>query len=234
MKQIVAGLHGLPGVGKDLLGDYLSLAHGFTKIAFADLLYQQVATAWGVPVGALQDRVWKDRASGMMAFRYCADLDFCEWVDRSFGPSDAERSPREILCRYSDFIKHKTGNPAYYVDHVSSVIAQNADKHFVITDVRYDREAEFIAKLGRSCILEIVKPGPQTRGEHESSKRINDMFINTTIPNWRTKPEFFGLAEWAISENIKDFNDVVNEYRRQIRATRGHSSFRDTSFYRKD
>lgn len=242
MKQIVVGLHGLPNVGKDLLGDYLSLAHGFTKIAFADLLYQQVADAWGVPVGALQDRVWKDRETSMMAFMHCRDYAFHTWVlnktnhEAGHNCLPDDRSPRELLCAYSDFIKYKTGNLAFYVDHVSSVIRENEDKHFVVTDVRYDREAEFIAKLGRSCILEIVKPGNVNNapGNHESAKGINDIYINSTIVNSGTKIGLFGVAEWAIGQCVEDFEANDREYRRRIKAIRGHSSFRNPARYQKD
>lgn len=74
----VLGLLGVKGSGKDTMAKYLVDAFAFTRLGFADALYQQVADAYGTSVAALNKRETKESPLGFLSLSRCADIHFVE------------------------------------------------------------------------------------------------------------------------------------------------------------
>lgn len=73
---MLLGLIGAKGSGKDTLALHLVKNFGFTRLAFADKLYQEVAEAFGVTVEFLQNRETKETPTSALSLSRCNNKDF--------------------------------------------------------------------------------------------------------------------------------------------------------------
>lgn len=101
---MIIGLTGAAGSGKDTVAGVLVLEHGFQQIAFADTLYEEVSTAFNVPVEFLKNREAKEKQTFRLSMGHCMDGDFARVVreirhggNRPIGHSSIPYSPRQIL-----------------------------------------------------------------------------------------------------------------------------------------
>lgn len=69
---------GLAGSGKDTLANYLVENYGFTKISFAEDLYQEVADAYHVTPAYLNNRPTKETPTPALSLKHCRDPLFVE------------------------------------------------------------------------------------------------------------------------------------------------------------
>lgn len=180
---IIIGLTGYAGAGKDTVADALVTHAGFTKIAFADALRSEVAAAFqlGDQYGILSDRAGKEHAHRLLAFSRCVnyqfvarmahieaehddpDSDYAEWLN---GP----RSPRQVMQLWGTEYR-RAQSPNYWSTQVAIKIAAgiaHGIEHWVITDCRFDNEAQAIRRLGGE-IWQVQRPGHKTpEGGHAS------------------------------------------------------------------
>lgn len=124
MKTI--GLHGLPSSGKDSVGDILCRRHGFARLAFA---------------GPLKDML----IAGLGLRREEIDVPDKEQVIERFGVS-----PRYLLQTLGTEWGRNTVRPDLWI-----AVAEQRMKHYraistnvVITDVRFENEADYIRRQG--------------------------------------------------------------------------------------
>ena len=100
------------------------------KLAFADKLYEEVAEEFNVTVPWLRDRAVKDNPQ----------------------PSLFGMTGREALCMVADI--KREDEPECYV----KALIKRIDGPCVITDVRFNKEAEVLRELGAE-IWQVVRPG---------------------------------------------------------------------------
>lgn len=74
----IVGLTGKKGAGKDTIAALLCKFFGFTRLAFADALYQEVATTFDVTVDFLGNRDTKETPLPQLALKNCTDAQFVE------------------------------------------------------------------------------------------------------------------------------------------------------------
>lgn len=121
--------------GKDEVGKYLVKTHGFTRVAFADELKDLTMTVFGLTSkqvhGSLKDV-----------------------VDKNYGVT-----PRKLLQDYGkekrdideDFWSKKAG------DKILKLRLQKNKNRFVITDLRFENELNYIRdKIGRALDLPVI------------------------------------------------------------------------------
>ncbi len=180
---IIIGLTGYAGAGKDTVADALVTHAGFRKIAFADALRREVAAAYrlGSHAHILSDRAGKEQPHRALSFANCVEQQFVECMaqieaDKDNPDSDYDtwlntpRSPRGVLQWWgTEFRRNQSGNywSTQVAVQIAAGIAEGAE-HWVITDCRFDNEAQAIRRLGGE-IWQVQRPGHKTpEGGHVS------------------------------------------------------------------
>jgi hypothetical protein len=189
MNRLILGFLGAKGSGKDTAAQYLvqglagrttGLVAPFVRIGFADALYREVARAFGVTVEFLGNRDTKEVALRELALEHCTDRDFIFMVAAlehvRLGVVGDERndvarlflskprSPRFILQRWGTEYRRRThhGHDSYWLDQVVEKLRAQPDRHFVVTDVRFENEARFIEQIG-GTLVRIRRPALEAR-----------------------------------------------------------------------
>lgn len=164
-------LTGLHGAGKDTVADALPAR----KLAFADVLYMEVAEAFGVTVAELKCREGKEVEQERLALMEVTGdeflLDFKLHEDWT-----APRSPRQILQWWGDY--RRAQSPDYFVERTRlSIEATLLDPPYpvVITDVRFPNEARMVRQLGGQ-IWQVVRPGHEPPRTGHASETTGDEF----------------------------------------------------------
>lgn len=188
MKRLLVGLLGAKGSGKDTAARYLieglsangSPVAGFRRIGFADALYLEVARAFGVTVEFLSNRDTKETPLRELALENCSDLAFIETVALLEGVQlgavgeqrndtarmflAKPRSPRFVLQTWGTEYRRRgaRGCDSYWLDQVTTVVDASPKTHFVVTDVRFENEAQFIERAG-GLLVRVRRPALEAR-----------------------------------------------------------------------
>ena len=172
LDPIIVALTGPAGAGKDTVADYLAKHHGYTKLAFADALRDEIGRAFDVSIRLLTQRETKEHPMSALALRRCMDNEFVNriWVHLDKLDLSAPRSPRQIMQWWGTEYR-RANNPHYWLDAFTTRFVRahrDGQNRFVVTDVRNANEAELLRELGAS-LWQITRPGfePQP-GSHSS------------------------------------------------------------------
>jgi hypothetical protein len=177
----IIGITGRKRHGKDTLGDYLVSNYGYTKIGFADALKEGCRHIFGFNDDQLygnskeiDDDFWK--ASPRKVLQYVGTDLFRDQLSK-------------ILPEVKDDI---------WVKVVEKTILQNPDKKYVITDVRFNNELEFIKKYN-GLTIKVQRDTLTNIDSHISESFIDELQTNYTIKNSGT-----------IEELYENFNNIVS------------------------
>jgi hypothetical protein len=144
------GLHSRASGGKDTVAAHLVERHGFVQVAFADAVYRGLATMFGVEESQLRARKEEPRA----------------WF---FG-----RAPRYLLQTLGTEWGRELVHPDLWVYIVKSEVERRRATNcrgVVISDVRYDNEADYVRNAGGQIWL-IVRTWKLLVREHSSERGI--------------------------------------------------------------
>jgi len=163
---MLIGLMGRKGAGKDTAAGMLS-AHGFSRLAFADNLYLEVAAAFAVTTHFLSRRETKETPLDRLSLRYCKDPDFISLTvssEADNGVSEAQvlsspRSPRWCLQRWgTEYKRVSKRNDRYWIDKLDEKLRlRPRQSNVAISDVRELAEIEYIRSQG-GILIRIVNP----------------------------------------------------------------------------
>ena len=123
---MLIGLAGKARCGKDTVGDILVAEHDFERVSFAGPLKDAVRTILGMSPGTLEE--FKDK-----------ELDFLDGV-----------TPRRMLQTLGTEWGRETIHPEIWIRIAREriqLIQEMGGTNIVITDVRFDNEAEMILKI---------------------------------------------------------------------------------------
>jgi len=179
---MIIGLTGKAGCGKDTAAEHLLKNHNFQRVGFADALRQglldldpivfpdiqyyvpldkneqQTRNGWYEP-WRLSDALrlfgsWDDLK------RPCPENEPCRFCKR-YGdiPLSIHDETRRLMQNFGTEVM-RSMVPTFWVDRVADQVQQAdaANRNVVITDVRYDNEAEAIRDWG-GLVVEIIRPG---------------------------------------------------------------------------
>lgn len=149
---MLIGLAGLAGSGKDTVAEHLKQP----TYAFAQPMKEACRIMFG----------WSDRH---------LHGDLKEKIDMTYGIS-----PRQAFQTLGTEWGRELINPKLWLIIAERHIKQH--RNLVITDVRFDNEAELIQKHG-GIVINIVRPDAMTVNSHKSESGLNPSLINHHIHN---------------------------------------------------
>lgn len=159
MKYKLIGITGYAGSGKDTIAGFLD---GYKRLAFADSLKYICMGLFGLKYeevfGELKDTV----------------------LDRK--PFKKDMTPRKILQYFgTEIVRNQFGNliekpENYWINLIEKIITDNPETSYVVTDVRFNNEVEFIKNLG-GTIVEVKRPGIEPCNKHPSESGVKGVDI---------------------------------------------------------
>ena len=145
---MIIGLLGAKRHGKDTVADYLVEAHGFTKITFATPLKE----CCGAMFGFTDEQLYGDLK---------------DTVDESWGitPRDTFKFIGTDLVReHIHKLLPDIGNN-FWVESLKRTQLSDKTKNYVISDVRFQNEVDFVKEMG-GTVIKIIRPNMPTPDEH--------------------------------------------------------------------
>lgn len=177
---MLIGLSGAAGAGKNTVAEFLTDADGcsFLQLAFADPLYECISTITGLPVARLKDRDVKEAV--------------VPWLGKS---------PRQLLQTLGTEWGRGTVHPEIWI----RIAMERAGRHLafngvVVTDVRFDNEAQAIIAAGGE-VWRVTRPGwrclSDDSAQHPSEAGVSEHLIARTIDNSGTLDDLGALLAAA-------------------------------------
>lgn len=161
MNQLI-GIAGRAGSGKDTAASFLVAQHGFVTSAFADPLKRSASELFGIPLDDFYSRTLKERYTHKWGY-----------------------SPRQIMQKLSDGVKSEFG-PTIFIDRWCHDWVPAMDTtSVVVTDVRYEEEAQMVRALG-GTVVQIIRPNDsmfmldQTHGSEQFQSEWADDVVHNT------------------------------------------------------
>ncbi len=172
----IIGLTGIAMSGKDSTANIIDNNYdSIHKMAFADPIKEACQSLYNLDYYQLHDQDLKEK------------------VDERWG-----LSPRQMFQLIGDVMRAQDKD--FFVKNmkqrIEEKLAYGTIKYVVVTDVRYDNEAEFIKGLNdeqiNSKIIEIVRHDSKTTqfSDHSSEKGISKHLSDAIISNDSTLEEF--------------------------------------------
>lgn len=152
------GLTGRPSAGKDSAGALLACA-GWRKIAFADALRIEAASAWDVPIEVFADPRGKEQPNPHLRAGFCQNADFLRMAVFVGHSLQEPRSPRWVMQQWGSW--RRQAAPMYWITPVEQWVQYqrgNGYGQLVITDVRHENEALMVGWLG-GHLVRMHRPG---------------------------------------------------------------------------
>jgi hypothetical protein len=187
---VIIGLCGAAGAGKGSVANVLVTKYFFSEIAFADPLYQMISTVTGLTVEQLHDRAVKEAAIG--------------WLGKS---------PRQLL----QTLGTEWGRGMVADDLWVRLAMRRAREHgdTVITDVRFDNEAEAVL-AGGGEVWQVARPTPsclrQETASHSSEAGISQRFVGLTIQNSGTLKDLERAVDAAMRLATHRYNGDMAQH----------------------
>lgn len=173
-KYPVIGLTGPAGSGKDTAADELVLRHEFTKLSFADPIYQMICMCTGIPVHELRRRDLKETPLSTMNI-----------------------SPRKLLQTLgTEWGRNLIREDLWILnlrDRLWDIENRIGIVGLVIPDVRFQNEVDFVHSIGGEVWhIERVDNNVGTETKHVGENLPTD--IDLIIPNAGSIEQFRKLV----------------------------------------
>lgn len=186
---------GDPRCGKDTLADMFAERQGYTKVAFADPLYEEVSDAYGVSVESLRSPEWKSVPQVALTPRKCPNTEFRKVAQQAGWFNDEPMTSRQVLQLWgTEYRRAKRDD--YWVGQMIGRLRNFRNKgihDIVFSDLRFDIEAcmgHWHVSKGIAInfkVIEILRAGT-VQSAHTSDKGISKFLIDGTVRN-NTSPE---------------------------------------------
>lgn len=182
--QMLVGICGRAGAGKDTVGEILRNSHGFTALAFADALRQEIIQAFAVGPDIFS-RDQKERRQDALAISRCGDQGFLDVMAARRIDLLAPRSPREIMQWWATEFR-RAQDAGYWTTQAALAIdaaVRAGHRRIVLTDVRFPNEAHLVRRL-TGVVWRIRRPqADQAPIQHESESLLDLLLPDFSIQN---------------------------------------------------
>lgn len=186
---MLIGLCGAAGAGKGSVAAFLAAGETpFVEIAFADPLYAAVSAITGLSVASLKDRAIKEQP--------------IEGIGKS---------PRQLLQLLGTEFGRKMLGESVWVDRAMQTIEhyEVAGISVVVTDVRFDNEAEAIRGRG-GVVWRVVRDAPSClsgdAAAHASEGGISGDLVDLTIKNNGSLYDLRMAVDTALQKTTQVYN----------------------------
>lgn len=169
----IIGLTGKKFHGKDTAAEIIRKKHDVVCYSFADPIKKAVSIIHEIPESVLNDPESKEKTLE-------------EWG----------KSPRELLQWLgTDVYRNQFGKEIWLKNMELRI--RNCPKGYpiIVTDVRFDNEAELIHRLGGSVWKVCASERVQLSDSHESERGIDENLVDLTLYNNGTLEDFTRVVE---------------------------------------
>lgn len=184
---MLIGICGAAGSGKDEVASVLIEEFGYIRNKFADPLYEMAAAMTGYTVSQLQDRRLKEKPIG--------------WLDG--------KTPRQLLQTLgTDWGREMVCSDVWIRSVQKRVERALEDGRFsVITDLRFDNEADWIHKMGGE-VWQVCREVPREvacLADHKSEAGIASQHVDRVVVNAGTLDDLRDtVVDTAIMAGLRD------------------------------
>lgn len=175
---MIVGLHGFAQSGKDTIGQELVEKYGFERLSFADIIREAIYT--------LNPVVSYSPTSGTFRVQGLVDAYGWEWCKKQYPEI------RRLLQVMGTEVGRDLIYPAIWIDGVRNKM-RNGD--YVITDVRFENEAEMIRSHREGLLVKIIRDGVGPVNTHSSDSGLPDKMFDLIIDNDGSLEEFLQSVE---------------------------------------
>jgi hypothetical protein len=193
-------IHGRAGVGKDTLGRFLHRQHGYIKVAIADIL----------------KRYLEDANPALFIWKYDALMPLDVLLHQEGGWETVKREHpevRELLTGFGQAARNIFGEDFWVEQFVKSLRSLRANfpemtavRSFVVTDVRYRNELEYLLDYfgGATRTVKLVRPNHEADG-HPSEDGLPDHLFDMVLENNASPGDLF--AKMQVTLGIWDIEN---------------------------
>lgn len=178
---MIIGITGRKRSGKDTIGDYLVKNHGFIRIGFADTLKDICRIIFGFS----DEQLYGDLKEEVDPYWNHSPREILQKVGtdlfRNHGPKVLKNLDKNIWIRS---VQRKIEN-----------LQKEGHKNFVITDVRFDNELEFIKEVNGVSIKVVRDLENNEFSNHESEISIDKFETDHKIINNSTLENLYKNVE---------------------------------------
>lgn len=197
---MIIGLTGLKGSGKDTVGAYLVKEHGFEHRSFADSLKRSFAALFDIPMWEIEN--WKnDDTVFITVGNKNEPTGSGDWSSKEFPLPNNVWSPirehtfREALQRYGTESHRDIFGENFWVDQTLPVEGFYSGRSIVVTDCRFQNEAQRIKDIG-GHIIKIIRPDTQVQSDlHVSEVEQFNIHQDYKITNDSTVEKLYEQVE---------------------------------------
>lgn len=193
-EKLVVGLNGPAGAGKDTAADYMK-QFGFQRLAFADKLKESVYNL--DPILLTNWKTSKDAGVELDYIRVSNIVDSYGWDWAKHNIHEVRR----LLQREGTEVGRDLYGEDFWVDQIRRQINVASTSLFVITDMRFPNEFDFVKKENSGYIIRIDRPG-------------NPLDIGTGHASEQHKPE----ADYTIVNEEDKLNDFYAQIVTAVRS----------------
>lgn len=184
--SLLVGLTGGKGTGKDTIAEHLVSFYGFDSLAFADPVRAAAAAAFDVPISTFTDVRTKETPMAAL----CG------------------RSPRHVLQTLgTEWGRNLIRSDIWVLrmQHALTIRNYRGCMRTVVTDVRFDEEAEMLRKMGGEIWL-VTRPQTEysTGDTHASERGVSEALVTRVIQNNMDKKTLYTQTGVALSNAEKD------------------------------
>jgi dephospho-CoA kinase len=188
---MVIGLTGKKGCGKDTVGDYLVRKYGFERMAFADALKQVCQTVFDLTMEQMTDTIKKEQ------------------MDERW-----DTTPRHLMQivgtqlfrdKLTECFPHLKGS--IWVGIIKQKILRSS-KNIVLTDVRFENEAEMVRQFNGK-LIQITRTD-----NNQSDKHVSENIhiqTNYMLENNQTVEELYQEMDKIIAECDKYYEQLEEQ-----------------------
>ena len=170
----IIGICGFIGSGKDSIGNVLIKERGYVKLSFASVLKDIVSLVFGWDRKMLEGDTQESR-------KWREDVD--EWWSKRLNIDNL--TPRWVLQNWGTDVLRNHFHEDIWLASLERKIINSGIKKVVITDCRFENEANFIKKLGGRVIL-VVRDSQTMYSNHPSETTILKLNFDLIIHNYST------------------------------------------------